>query len=101
MCVRYGDALGDGIEAHAEVANRIAPAPEPRIQPHGGVYDTLGQALSNIAGNAVEHAAPGMAVLLQTRIEGGEAVAEITNQGTLVARSSDGTTTFTMRLPKA
>ena len=107
--------------------------------------DRLAEALSNIAGNAIEHAAPGTPVVVKARAEGPEIVVEITNQGkpipedvlpfifepfrqakqlgrsatgnlglglyiakqivssgsgTLVAYSTDGTTTFSMRLPR-
>ena len=110
--------------------------------------DRLAEVISNIAGNAVDHAAPGTPVLIHAHDEaGGEAViAEITNEGpcipadvlpvifkafrraeanasadtghlglglyvacqivrshggSLDVRSSDGTTTFTVRLPRA
>jgi signal transduction histidine kinase len=43
--------------------------------------DRLAEALSNIAGNAAEHAAPGTAVVLGVHPEGPEVVVEITNQG--------------------
>lgn len=108
--------------------------------------DRLAQALSNIASNAVDHAAPATPVLIDVRDEGEWVTVEITNRGetippellpeifgafrradqragqrrghlglglyvasevarahggTLTVRSSDGTTTFTMRLPRA
>jgi len=114
----------------------------------GGTWDTdrLAEALSNITGNAVEHAAPGTPVLVHARGEPDAVVIEITNEGacippellpvifkaflraavnahpgksghlglglyiacevarahggTLDVRSSGGTTTFTMRLPR-
>lgn len=112
-----------------------------------GVWDPdrLSEALSNIAGNAVEHATPGTVVVVKARAEAADVVVEISNQGepipgnllpfifepfrrakqhtvsatgnlglglyiakqivssgcgTLVAHSGDGTTTFSMRLPR-
>ena len=107
--------------------------------------DRLAEALSNIAGNAIEHAAPGTPVVVKARAEGPEVVVEVSNQGapipedvlpfifepfrrarqhersatgnlglglyiakqivssgsgTLVAYSTDGKTTFSMRLPR-
>jgi signal transduction histidine kinase len=41
----------------------------------------LTEALSNIARNAVEHAAPGTAVVVKARGEGPEVVVEVVNQG--------------------
>lgn len=43
--------------------------------------DRLTEALSNIAGNAIEHAAPGTAVVVKAHPEGTEVVVEIINQG--------------------
>ena len=43
--------------------------------------DRLAEALSNIAGNAVEHAAPGTPVVVRAHPEGDEVVVEIINQG--------------------
>ena len=43
--------------------------------------DRLVELLSNIAGNAVEHAAPGTALLLRAHAEGADVVVEISNQG--------------------
>lgn len=43
--------------------------------------DRLEEALSNIVGNAIEHAAPGTAVALRARDGGSEVVVEISNQG--------------------
>jgi signal transduction histidine kinase len=106
--------------------------------------DRLAQALSNIAGNALEHAAPGTPVVVKARAEGLEVVVEVSNEGepipadvlpfifepfrrarpgrstagnlglglyiakqivssgsgSLVAYSTDGKTTFSMRLPR-
>lgn len=107
--------------------------------------DRLAQALSNIASNAVDHAAPGTPVYIEARADGADVVVDITNTGpcipphllptifsafrraeadagtrsghlglglfvaceitrahggTLDVRSADGTTTFTMRLPR-
>ncbi len=107
--------------------------------------DRLAEALSNIAGNAVEHARPGTEVVVRAHPQGTDVVVEISNRGdpippdllpfifepfrrgqhessttgnlglglyianqivltsggTLDARSADGTTTFTMRLPRS
>ena len=107
--------------------------------------DRLAEALSNIAGNAVEHALPGTPVVVKARGEGPDVVVEVSNHGepipedvlpfifepfrqarkhertstgslglglyiakqivhsgsgTLVAYSTDGKTTFSMRLPR-
>ena len=43
--------------------------------------DRLAEALSNIAGNAIEHAAPGTAVVVKAHAEEPEVVVEIINQG--------------------
>jgi PAS domain S-box-containing protein len=43
--------------------------------------DRLAEALSNIAGNAIEHAAPGTTVAVKAHAEGPEVVVEISNQG--------------------
>lgn len=43
--------------------------------------DRLAEALSNVTGNAVEHAAPGTAVVVKAHGEGPEVVVEIINQG--------------------
>jgi PAS domain S-box-containing protein len=43
--------------------------------------DRLAEALSNITGNAIEHAVPGTAVVVKAHAEGPEVVVEITNQG--------------------
>lgn len=113
-----------------------------------GIWDAdrLAEAISNIASNAVDHAAPGTPVLIHVRDEGGTVVAEITNQGACIppellptiftafrrlhgpahsvsghlglglyvacevvrahdgqldVRSSEGSTTFTLRVPRA
>jgi signal transduction histidine kinase len=115
----------------------------------GGTWDAdrLAEAVSNIAGNALDHATPGTPVLIHAHDDGGAVVAEITNQGacipadvlpvifkafhrgrvkvnantdsghlgmglyiaseivrahggTVGVRSSDGVTTFTLRLPR-
>lgn len=113
-----------------------------------GVWDLdrLAELLSNIAGNALEHAAPDTVVVVRARGESTDVVVEISNQGapipadvlpfifepfrrakgrerskngnlglglyiasqvvsahggTLEARSAEGTTTFSMRLPRA
>ncbi len=43
--------------------------------------DRLEEALSNIAGNAVEHAAPGTAVIVRAHPDGAEVVVEVSNHG--------------------
>ena len=43
--------------------------------------DRLAEVLSNLAGNATEHAAPGTAVIVKAHADGAEVVVEITNQG--------------------
>jgi PAS domain S-box-containing protein len=43
--------------------------------------DRLAEALSNVAGNAIEHAAPGTAVVIKARANGPEVVVEIINRG--------------------
>jgi len=112
-----------------------------------GIWDAdrLAEVISNIAGNAVDHAAPGTPVLIHCSTRGDVVRAEITNRGvcispevlplifnafrrgqvsekansghlglglyiasqiahshggTLMARSSDGSTTFTLSLPR-
>jgi signal transduction histidine kinase len=107
--------------------------------------DRVGELVSNIAGNAIEHATPGTEITLETYADGDDVVVEITNEGppippdvlpwlfepfrrgeapksstagnlglglyiarevvrahdgTLDARSSDGRTTFVIRLPR-
>lgn len=107
--------------------------------------DRLAEVISNLAGNAVDHAAPGSTVVIDARAERGDVVAEVTNEGACIpaeliaslfepfrraepdaaatnghlglglyisceivrahggalrVRSSDGSTTFTMRLPR-
>ncbi|MDQ3035490.1 MAG: HAMP domain-containing histidine kinase [Myxococcota bacterium] len=43
--------------------------------------DRLAEALSNLAGNAIEYSTPGAAVIVKVYADGAEAVVEITNQG--------------------
>jgi signal transduction histidine kinase len=43
--------------------------------------DQLAEALSNIARNATEHAAPGTGVVVKARPEGAEVVVKIINHG--------------------
>lgn len=43
--------------------------------------DRLAQVLSNITGNAIEHAAPGTAIVVKAHADGAEVVVEISNQG--------------------
>jgi len=47
--------------------------------------DRLAQALSNIAGNAIEYATPGTAVIVKVHAAGAEVVVEISNQGDPIA----------------
>ena len=107
--------------------------------------DRISEAMSNLAGNAVQHAKAGTAVALRTYGAGADVVVEVSNEGapipaevlpfifepfrrarqtehkktgnlglglyivhevvrahggTIVARCADGTTTFTLRLPR-
>jgi len=109
-------------------------------------HDRLAEALSNLAGNAIEYASSGTSVVMTAMVDGEQVVVMVSNQGepirpevypyifepfrqgrqreksathnlglglyiarqivlshggTLDARSADGTTTFTMRLPKS
>lgn len=130
---------------------RIGASAEIRQTAEGDVrgtwdMDRLAEALSNVAGNATEHAAPGTPVLIHAQGEWDAVVVEITNQGTCIppnvlpvifkafrraevnarsssghlglglyiayevvrshggtldVRSSDGSTTFTFRLPRS
>lgn len=43
--------------------------------------DRVAEVLSNLAGNAIEHAAPETAVIVKARADGADVVVEITNQG--------------------
>jgi signal transduction histidine kinase len=43
--------------------------------------DRLAEVLSNLAGNAVEYATPGTAVVVEAREDGAEVVVEVRNQG--------------------
>lgn len=132
---------------------RIGSAAEIRLSREGGLTgrwdaDRLAEVLSNIVGNAVEHATPGTPVVVEVRGEERAVVVEVTNAGkvippemlpviftafrravdghtsaphtaghlglglyiaselvrshggTLDVRSSDGSTTFTVRLPR-
>jgi signal transduction histidine kinase len=47
--------------------------------------DRLQEALSNVAGNAIEHAAPGTPVVVRVHAEGPEVVVEVINQGEPIA----------------
>jgi signal transduction histidine kinase len=51
-----------------------------------GIWDTdrLAEALSNITGSAVEHAAPGTPVVIRAYPERGDIVVEISNQGAAI-----------------
>lgn len=130
---------------------RIATPTEVRHTVEGdltGAWDAdrLSEAVSTLAGNAVDHAAPGTPVVLRAYADGDFAVVEVENQGagipphlvpvlfnpfrrasvpasrtgdhlglglyiahevarahggTLEVRSAEGTTTFTLRLPRA
>ena len=46
--------------------------------------DRLPEALSNITGNAIEHAEPGTPVVIRAHAEGGEVVVEISNRGSAI-----------------
>jgi signal transduction histidine kinase len=46
--------------------------------------DRLAEALSNITGNAIEHAAPGAPVVIRAYPERGDVVVEISNQGSAI-----------------
>ena len=61
-----------GANIHLDVEGDVAGTWDP---------DRLAEALSNITGNAVEHARPGTSVLVKAHDEGSEAVVEIVNQG--------------------
>jgi PAS domain S-box-containing protein len=61
-----------GPNVHLDVEGDVAGTWDP---------DRLAEALSNIAGNAVEHARPGTEVVVRARPEGAEVVVEIINRG--------------------
>jgi PAS domain S-box-containing protein len=61
-----------GPNVHLDVEGDVAGTWDP---------DRLAEALSNIAGNAVEHARPGTEVVVRAHPEGAEVVVEITNRG--------------------
>ena len=46
--------------------------------------DRLAEALSNITGNAIEHAAPGTPVVVRAHAEGAEVVVEVSNRGNAI-----------------
>lgn len=150
--------LGEGFQLEPrptdlrEVCRTVAEEFESAVQLEvegnvTGVWDPdrLTEALSNIAGNAIEHATPGTAVVVKAHPEASDVVVEVINHGepipdevlpfifepfrrgprrktsktgnlgiglyiakqivgsgggTLSAYSSDGTTTFLMRLPR-
>ena len=140
--------LTDLREVCRNVAEEFGPALQLEVEGDvTGLWDPdrLAEALSNIARNATEHAAPGTGVVVKAHPEGAEVVVEVINHGEpipaealpfifepfyraqqhktsttgnlglglyianqivgsgggkLVAYSSDGTTTFLMRLPR-
>jgi PAS domain S-box-containing protein len=61
-----------GANVHLEVEGDLTGAWDP---------DRLAEALSNIAGNAVEHARPGTEVVVRAHAEGEGVIVEILNQG--------------------
>jgi PAS domain S-box-containing protein len=61
-----------GAAIHLEVEGDVTGAWDP---------DRLTEALSNIAGNAIEHARPGTEVLIRAHREGEDVIVEILNQG--------------------
>lgn len=66
------------------VAEEFGPALQLEVEGNvTGMWDPdrLAEALSNIALNATEHAAPGTAVVVKARPEGAEVVVEIINHG--------------------
>ncbi len=74
----------DLCELCRNVTEELGPA--VRLEAEGDVTgnwdpERFEEALSNIAGNAVEHASAGTAVVVKVRAEGEEAVVEIMNQG--------------------
>ena len=135
-------------EVCRSVAEEFGPALQLEVEGNlTGVWDPdrLAEALSNIARNAIEHAAPETGVVVKAHPEGAEVVVEVINHGEpipadvlpfifepfrraqqhkssttgnlglglyianqivssgggkLVAYSTDGTTTFVMRLPR-
>lgn len=71
-------------EVCRSVAEEIGPALQLEVEGNvNGVWDPdrLTEAISNIARNATEHAAPGTGVVLKARPEGTELVVEIINHG--------------------
>ena len=46
--------------------------------------DRLAEVVSNIAGNAIEHATPGTVVVVKARANGEQGIVEISNQGTAI-----------------
>jgi signal transduction histidine kinase len=70
VCRSVVDELDGSI--HLEVEGDVTGTWDP---------DRLAEALSNLAGNAVEHARPGTAVVVRAHTEGAEAVVEVINQG--------------------
>lgn len=80
--------LGDVCRDVAEVLRRSSTV-EIRVTGEGdlrGTWDSgrLATLISNIAGNAVDHATPGTPVLIHVHADGNTVVAEITNQGTCI-----------------
>jgi PAS domain S-box-containing protein len=66
------------------VAEEFGPALQLQVEGNlTGIWDPdrLAEALSNIARNATEHAAPGTSVVVKAHPEGAEVVVEVTNHG--------------------
>jgi signal transduction histidine kinase len=141
--------LGEVCRTIAEEA-RLTTARSVDLRVEGVVtgtwdFDLLAETVSNVVGNAIDHAEPNTAITIACRVEGEDAVAEITNLGAAIppeilprifdafrradadgvprvghlglglyiaceivrahhggitARSADGSTTFTLRLPR-
>jgi PAS domain S-box-containing protein len=70
VCRNVVDEFGAAV--HLEVNGEVTGTWDP---------DRLAEALSNVTGNAVEHARPGTTALVRTRTGDSEAVVEIVNQG--------------------
>lgn len=70
---------------------RIGSSAEVRVALDGDLTgnwdaDRLSEVVSNIAGNAIDHAAPGTPVVIRAHEDGGAVVVEITNQGACIPR---------------
>lgn len=65
-------AMGATVRVHSELQGQLTGTWDP---------DRLAQVLSNIIGNAIDHATPGTAVVLTAAISDGDLFVEVTNQG--------------------